>query len=396
MSFHYRFAPHITKIPSNPIIHLSHRLNEPGFINFAPGAPAAETFPYQDISKITEELLSRNLGEIMQYGTTEGYPPARNAMAKLISRAGLKPKPENIVITTGGQQALNMLFKMFVEPGDVVLVESPTYSAALQILKSHRAHAIPLDSDGDGLLPEDLEEKIGIFDPKAVYLNPTFKNPSGGVISLERRKAAAEITGRLGVLLIEDDPCRDLRYAGDHLPAIKSFDRSGNVVYITSTSKILCPGLRVGAAYVPDALVPTMIVTKQAADMHSPTLPQAIVSLFAERGLLEPHIGRICGIYGKKLDLAMSAIGEFFPEEVGAATPQGGLFIWCVCPENVNVAEVFERAIRQKVAFLPGDQFFPDGGGQNAFRLNFTNAKSEDIAKGVEILGRLLRDCVRA
>jgi 2-aminoadipate transaminase len=196
------------------------------------------------------------------------------------------------------------------------------------------------------------------------------------------------------VPLIEDDPYRDLRYAGEHLPTIKSFDHAGNVIFITSTSKILCPGLRVGAAYVPETLVPMMTVAKQAADMHSATLPQAIVSEFISRELLDPHIARVCKNYRRRIDAMRGAIAAYFPESVEATAPEGGLFVWCACPDGVDAAVLLERAITQKVAFIPGEQFFAGGGGKNAFRMNFTSAAYGDIEKGVEILGRLLRGAI--
>ena len=394
MSFSPRLAPHMTKIPSNPIFHLLPILNEPGIISFAPGAPDADTFPVDNIKKITDEILEDQTDVILQYGSTEGYPPARRAMAKMISRYGISPGPDEIIITTGGQQSIDILCRLMIEPGDVALVESPTYSATLQILKSHRALTIPLESDGDGYIPEDLEEKIKIFNPKLVYLIPTFKNPSGTTINLERRMAAAEITGKHDVLLIEDDPYRDLRYSGDHLPTIKSFDRTGNVVFLTSTSKILCPGSRVAAAYIPESLKSAMVIAKQITDMHSATLPQAIVSEFIERGLLEPHIKRLCGMYGKKLETMRSAISAFFPDSIETTQPAGGLFIWCTCPEGTDTGRILESAIKKRVAFIPGEQFFADERGKNTFRMNFSNAKTDDIARGIEILGQVLRENV--
>ena len=394
MGANFRLAPHMAKIPSNPIFHLLPKLNEPGFISFAAGAPAAETFPSKEIGDILAGILAERPDEILQYGSTEGYPPARRAMAKLISRYGLSPKPEDIVITTGGQQAIDILTKLFVEPGDVVLVGAPTYSATLQILKSHRAVAISLESDENGFLPDDLEDKIKLFNPKFVYLIPTFKNPSGATISVDRRMAAAEITGRRGVPLIEDDPYRDLRYKGEHLPAIKSFDKSDNVIFLTSTSKILCPGLRVGAAYIPKALAPSLTVAKQAADMHSATIPQAIVSEYIERGLLDPHIESVCKNYGNKLEVMLKSAAEFFPDSIKTTRPQGGLFLWCACPDGTDAEELLKRSIEKKVAFIPGGQFFTDGGGQNTFRLNFSNSGVDDIIKGMEILGGILHEVI--
>ncbi|MCL2058908.1 MAG: PLP-dependent aminotransferase family protein [Oscillospiraceae bacterium] len=394
MGLNPRLAPHMAKMQSNMIFSLLPKLSELGFISFAPGAPDAAVFPFDDILGITRDLLGSDPGGLLQYGVTEGYPPARDAMAKLISGYGLAPKADEIIVTTGGQQAIELLCKMFIEPGDVALVESPTYSAALQILKSLRAQVIPIESDSQGIIPEDLEEKIKIFTPKIVYIVPTFKNPSGATISYERRSAVAEITGRLNVLLIEDDPYRDLRYEGDHLPTIKSFDRSGNIVFLTSTSKILCPGLRVAAAYLPEALIPYMTIAKQAADMHSATLPQAIAGEYIRRGLLGGHISKLCSVYKARRDLMLACISESFPKSIDVAAPMGGLFIWCVCPDGTNTTDLLEQALERKVAYIPGEQFFADGRGKNTFRLNFTSAAQGDISKGIEILGQVLRNNV--
>jgi len=194
------------------------------------------------------------------------------------------------------------------------------------------------------------------------------------------------------VLLIEDDPYRDLRYEGSHIPPIKSFDRAGNVIFLTSTSKILCPGLRVGAAYLPGPLMPYMSVAKQAADMHSATLTQAIVSEFIGRGLLGPHIEKVCKANAAKLGIMREAIKGCFPRSIEASEPLGGLFVWCTCPGGVDAGALLEAAIKEKVAFIPGEQFFAGGDGKNTFRLNFSNAKTGDIARGIEVLGRVLSE----
>lgn len=392
MSTAYRLAPHMTKIPSNPIFHLLPKLSVPGFISFAAGAPATDTFPKDDILRISKEILFENADEIMQYGATEGYWPAREAMSAMISRYGISPDPNQILMTTGGQQAINILCKILIEPGDVVLVESPTYSATLQILKSHRAQVVPVEADENGFIPEDLESKLKIFNPKFFYLIPTFKNPTGVTTNLERRIAAAKLTERYGALLIEDDPYRDLRYRGDHLPTVKSYDQSDHIIFLTSTSKILCPGLRVGAAYLPKALIPVMTIAKQAADMHSSILPQAIVSSYIQKGLLDPHIKRLRAVYSVKLDAMQNAIKEFFPESVKVTDPLGGLFIWCACPKKINAEKLLERAIEKNVAFIPGRLFHVDDGGQNTFRMNFSNATLEDIHSGIKILGQILHE----
>ncbi|MDR1439747.1 MAG: PLP-dependent aminotransferase family protein [Clostridiales bacterium] len=391
MSFQFQLAPHMAQIPSNPIFHLLPKLNEPGFISFAAGVPSPDTFPYDEIARLATEALSGSAKELLQYGSTEGYLPLRKAMAQHLRRYGFSAETDELVITTGGQQAIDLLCKLFVEPGDAVLVEAPTYSAAIQVFKSYRANIVAIESDESGILPDDLESKIAALKPKFAYIIPTFKNPSGQTLSAERRAAAAEITGRTGVMLIEDDPYRDLRYDGGHLPNIKGYDRAGNVVYVTSASKYFCPGLRVGAIYAPKNLTPALTVAKQAADMHTPAITQAIVGAYLESGLLEAHLRMLCDMYRARLNAMLEAAAAFFPESVAYSPPQGGLFLWCACPPHVDTLALLAEAVERNVAYIPGDQFYADGSVKNAMRLNFSNEPEESICKGMEILGKLLR-----
>ena len=266
----YPYAAHMAEVPSNPIFDLLPKLQVPGFISFAAGVPSPNSYPYADIERISQQVLHENAQELLQYGSTEGYPPLRESAVCLFERAGIHASPDEIFITTGGQQMIDLLCKLFIEPNDRVLVEMPTYSATLQIMNAYRAHPIGLLSDEEGVIVEDLEEKLKETHPKFVYIIPTFQNPSGRTLSLACRKKVAEITARYGVMLVEDDPYRDLRYLGEDLPPIKTFDEIGNVFYMTSTSKILCPGLRVGLSKVPSRdLFDHLIVAKQTADMHT-------------------------------------------------------------------------------------------------------------------------------
>ena len=392
MSFQFQYATHMEKIPSNPIFDLLPKLAEPGFISFAAGIPSADSYPYREILEITNELLMTKAKDLLQYGTTEGYTPLRKAMCGYISRQGLSPNPNEVIITSGGQQVIDIICKLFIEPGDVVLVEAPTYSATLQILKSYRAKPVSLLSDDEGILPEDLEAKINQYHPKFIYLIPTFQNPSGKTLTNKRREAVAEITGRLQVMLLEDDPYRDLRYKGTAIPTIKSYDRSGNILYMTSTSKVFCPGFRVGALYAPESLMPYLAVAKQTADMHSATLPQAIVCTYLEKGFLDAHIKTLREMYSSRLTAIQDAVQSFFPKSFSFTNPEGGLFIWCRCPEELNTQKLLPLAVDRKVAFIPGEQFFAEEDTFNTMRLNFSNASVESIYQGIEILGKLLHE----
>lgn len=394
MSFSIKYAKHMDEIPSNPIFDLMPKLNEPGFISFAAGVPSPQSFPYDELLSMSKEALEESAKILFQYGSTEGYPPLRESAAALFQRAGIAATSDEVFVSTGGQQTIDLLCKLLLVPGDKVLVETPTYSATLQIISTYQAVPIGIESDDEGILIDDLEKKIKEHNPRFVYIIPNFQNPSGQTLSLERRKELARITAEYDVLLIEDDPYRELRYFGEHIATIKSLDEYGNVVYMTSTSKILCPGLRVGVTHVAKGLKEHLIVSKQAADMHSPNLTQAIVDKFLRSGLLDAHLDKIRTMYRERVIKMVQAMDEYMPEEVKHTNPQGGLFIWCEMPKHVNTTALLPKAVEQKVAFIPGDQFFAQPSINNFFRLNFSNASLENIEHGIKILGGLLKQAL--
>lgn len=392
MSIQIPYASHMSKMPSNPIFDLLSKMSDPEMISFAAGMPSPCSFPYEDLARITTKVLSDNAPVLLQYGVAEGYGPLRESAAALIARTGIATSAKDIFLTTGGQQAIDLLCKLLIEPNDPVLVETPTYSATLQILKSYRARPIGVESDENGMLPDDLDKKLSQYRPKFVYIIPTFQNPTGRTLALERRKAIAQITARHGVLLLEDDPYRELRYFGEHLPPIKMFDEGDNILYLASTSKILCPGLRVGIIRVPTDLHRHLVVAKQAADMHSVTLSQAIVDAYLREGLLDEHLKIICPAYRDQLSAMLEEIERHFPAEITFTRPQGGLFICCELPKHVDTAKLLPISVERKVAFIPGDQFYAVDGVKNMMRLNFSNASVEKIRKGIKILGSLLKE----
>lgn len=391
MSYSLSYAPHMSAIPSNPIFDLLPKLNDPEFISFAAGVPSPGSFPVAELSDMMCELMSQDGKLLMQYGTTEGYAPLRESITELFIQSGIPATMDDMFITSGGQQTIDLLCKLLIQPGDAVLVETPTYSAALQILHTYRANSIGVESDDDGIFTDDLEAKIIEHKPKLIYLIPNFQNPSGRTMCTERRREVARISAKYGVPVLEDDPYRFLRYSNEHLPTIKSFDRDGNVIYLTSTSKILCPGLRVGAAHVSRDLKEHLVVAKQAVDMHSSNISQALVDKYFRAGLIMPHIDEICAQYRVKLKVMMEAMESEFPAEVKHTTPEGGLFIWCELPKKYDTTALLPVAVDQKVAFIPGDQFFAQEGVNNYMRLNFSNASEENLVAGIERLGKLLR-----
>lgn len=388
----YIFANRMEGVTGNAIREIFKLLQKPEVISFAGGMPAAESFPVTDIIRITDEVLSQSGSKILQYGDTEGYAPLRDTLVPWLTGKDIEAAAEDILITSGSQQGIDLTCKAFLNPGDKVLVESPTYLAALQILKTYEADAIPVCTDEEGIDLTDLEEKIKKHSPKLLYLIPTFQNPTGKTLPLERRKAVVDLAVQNDIVVIEDDPYRDLRYKGQALPAMKSFDKLGNVIYLASFSKLISPGLRVGCAVAPLEILRKMIIGKQATDVHTSNLSQAIVNQYLKEGRLEPHLIKICADYTIRLNKMNQMLEQYFPSELTFTHPEGGLFIWVVLPEHIEAQQLLKKSIAKNVAFIPGTSFFVDGSGKNTMRLNFSNSSEERIETGMKILAQVMKE----
>ena len=383
------FAEQMKPITGSAIRQIFHLLAKPGMISFAGGNPSADALDVETVAELAQEALSTKGKAILQYGATEGWAPLRESIAEFVKTAGIETTPAEILPVHGSSQAFDLLLKAVINPGDTILAESPTFLGALQAMRIYGANIVSLPMDENGVIPEAAEEAIKKHHPKMMYIIPTFQNPTGVTLSLERRKAMAELANKYGVILAEDDPYRDLRYSGDPLPAIKSFDTDGWVVYMTSFSKLIAPGMRVGAAIANPTLLRKIVIGKQSADTHTTALTQAIVDLYIRKGLLLPHIERINKAYKCQLDAMLDSF-KYFPENVTHTVPQGGLFVWASLPEGANALELFERAVENNVAFVPGTHFYADGGNLNTFRLNFSNSPVDVIETGMKKLGGLI------
>ncbi|HKL74199.1 MAG TPA: PLP-dependent aminotransferase family protein, partial [Clostridia bacterium] len=327
---------------------------------------------------------------ILQYGATEGYAPLLESGISYVKRVGIEGiDKENVFILNGGQQGLDLTYKAFINPGDVVLMENPTYLASLHILKTYQGKAIGVESDPDGINIADLEEKIVANKPKLIYLVPNFSNPTGKTLSLEKRKQIYALLVKYNIVLIEDDPYGELRFEGERVQSIKSLDKTGHVIYVCSFSKIISPALRIGIMVADKEIVKKVNLGKQATDVHSVTLCQAIVDKFLREGYLEKQIVSLVPIYLKKKTMMLEAIKKYFPSSVYYTNPQGGLFIWVELPKDMDAIKLMPKAIENKVAYVCGNSFFADGSGKNTLRLNFSNATSVQIEKGIKALGEL-------
>ena len=389
MGSQFSFAHRFDQVSGSAIREIFKIIAQPGMISFAGGNPSPDALPDTLVREIASDVLRDNGKVLLQYGATEGYAPFLESLKNYAENA-LHCEIPAVLPVTGSTQAMDLLCKALIDPGDVILVENPTFLGNLQCMKLYQAHIIPVDSDSEGMIMTDLEDKIKKYHPKMIYTIPTFQNPSGKTLPADRRKQTAYLAQQYHVVVAEDDPYRDLRYKGVPLPAIKSFDREGWVVFLGSFSKIISPGLRVGYMAGHPDLIRKCTVGKQSTDVHTANLNQAVVDQFIRRNLLPDHISRICSNYSEKMNAMLQKLSEF-PAGVHCTSPEGGLFIWVELPEKMNAQELLTTAIDNKVAFVPGTHFCVDGGHENTLRLNFSNSSLEQIESGMNTLNTLTR-----
>lgn len=396
-----RYAQRTQRMSGSVIRELLKLTEQPDVISFAGGLPAPEVFPVKEFAEASERVLRDFGAQALQYSTTEGHFPLREMIARHTERYGLHITPENIVITSGSQQALDLLGKIFINPGDHILVESPTYLGALQAWNAYGAEYIAVPSDQQGMVTGALEKALRAG-PKFIYVLPNFQNPTGVTLSLERRQRLVELADRYGVPIVEDDPYGQLRFEGKHLPSVSVLDAMGrsngdscyrgNVIYVSTFSKILAPGIRLAWVVAPPEVVHKLVQAKQGSDLHTPTLNQMVAYEVAREGFLDKHIRLIRQVYRERRNVMLAAMEEHFPPGVQWTRPQGGLFLWSTLPHGMDTTKLLHRAIEEKVAFVPGAPFHPCGGGQNTMRLNFSNAAPEKIVEGIARLGKVLSE----
>jgi 2-aminoadipate transaminase len=398
-----RYAKRLERMGSSAIRELLKLTQVPGLISFAGGLPAPEVFPVEKFKEACDVVLSEVGAQALQYGTTEGYLPLRELIARHSCRYGIKVDPENIQITSGSQQALDLLGKLLINPGDRVLVESPTYLGALQAWNAYEPEYITVPSDEHGMQTDALESALR-SGPKFIYVLPNFQNPTGATLSLERRKQLIALADQYGVPIVEDDPYGQLRYEGEHLPPVLVLDDQyqengrinyhGNVIYLSTFSKTLAPGIRLAWIVAPPEVIKKIVQGKQGADLHTSTFTQIVSYEVAKGGFLDEHVRTIRRIYGERRDVMLQAMEEHFPEGVKWTHPLGGMFLWVTLPEGIDARHLVEKAIQLKVAYVPGAPFFPNGGGENTLRLNFSNPKPEMIEEGISRLGKVFKEAV--
>lgn len=395
----HRFAQRTQRMKSSAIRELLKLTEDPEIISFAGGLPGPDVFPVEEFVEACTKVLRENGATALQYGSTEGYKPLLEMIARHTNRLGIDVTTDNIMITSGSQQALDLLGKVFINHGDRILTESPTYLGALQAWNIYGAEYVTTRSDNDGIVTNELEAALRTG-PKFIYVLPNFQNPTGVTIPYDRRIHLIELADHYGVPIVEDDPYGQLRYEGEDIPAIEVLDSqknhngkaySGNVIYLSTFSKTLAPGIRLAYVIAPPEVIRKLVTAKQGADLHTSTFNQMVAYEVSRGGFLDRHIEKIRSVYRERRDVMLDTLAEHMPEGVQWTHPQGGLFLWVTLPEVMNAVDLFKVAVSRKVAFVPGGSFYPCGGGANTMRLNFSYATPDKINEGIARLADAIK-----
>lgn len=391
-----KLADRMKELRASEIRELLKVTEKPEVISFAGGLPAPELFPVEQMKEVAVKVLEENGMQALQYATTEGYLPLRE---KIAQRMNMKFQTsvtyENILITSGSQQGLDMSGKILINKGDRVLCERPTYLGALNAFRAYEPEFIEMETDDEGVVPENLEKILESTDNiKLIYVIPDFQNPTGRTWTAERRKKFMEIVDKHEIPVLEDNPYGELRFDGDMLPSIKSFDKKGLVIYLGTFSKTFCPGLRIGWLAADTEILAKYELVKQGVDLHTSTISQREISKFMEMFDFDSHVEGLKRVYRKRRDVIVSVMREKFPKGISFTCPEGGLFAWVELPPHVNAREVLVKCLENNVAFVPGGAFYAKSVRENTFRLNYSNMPEERIAEGISRLSEVLKGYV--
>lgn len=392
----YKFASRMDRMKASEIRELLKLTARPEIISFAGGLPAPELFPVKEIAQVSHDLVLKEGQKLLQYATTEGRPTLREKIAKRMTEKYKTPVvADDILITTGSQQCLDFAGKLFLDPGDVVLCESPSYLGALNAFNAYQPVFKEVPTDGEGIIPEELD-KILATTPKCkfIYVIPDFQNPTGICWSLERRKKFIEVINKYDLPVFEDNPYGELRYRGESFPTLKSMDTKGLVSFLGTFSKIFCPGLRLGWIAGPHAIVEKFVMIKQSADLHTSNFDQGVADAYMDTYDLDAHVKEIVELYGHRRDLILKTMEEEFPEGVEFTRPDGGLFLWVTVPEGVSARKVFDKCIEQKVAAVIGDAFYPNDKTDRSMRVNYSCMPDDKIVEGVKRMAKAIKECM--
>ncbi|HWO15844.1 MAG TPA: PLP-dependent aminotransferase family protein [Solirubrobacterales bacterium] len=371
----------------------------PEVISLAGGLPDTSTFPPKSFAAQMTRIAQESAAEALQYGPTEGFEETKDCILQVMGAEGMLPEPEDIIVTTGGQQAIDLVCKTLVDPGDVVICEAPTYPGAVPVFCSYQADVVQIECDAYGMRVEDLEGTLARLAaegrrPKFVYSVPSFQNPAGVTMSFERRLRLVELARQHELLVVEDSPYGLLRYSGEPLPPLYQLDGGDFVIYIGTFSKILSPGIRLGWAVAPPPVMEKIVLGKQASDLCTSTLTQYFVREYFAEGRWREYIESLVGIYRERRDTMLESLREHFPAQATWTEPEGGLFIWATLPEYIDTSDLLAKALREDVAFVPGQAAYVDGRGRNSMRLNFSGVDGGEIREGVRRIGKVISEQV--
>ena len=391
-----KFATRMERMQASEIRELLKLTAQPDIISFAGGLPAPELFPVEEIAKVSHDLVLKEGRQLLQYATTEGRPSLRAKIAKrMADKYHTNVDPDDILITTGSQQCLDFAGKLFLDPGDVVLCESPSYLGALNAFNAYQPKFVEVPTDNGGLIPEELD-KILETTPncKFIYVIPDFQNPTGRTWSMERRQKFMEVVNKHNLPVLEDNPYGELRYEGTILPSLKSLDTKGLVMFLGTFSKIFCPGLRLGWIAAEHSLLTEFVKIKQSADLHTSNFDQGVADAYMDQYDLDEHVKEIVALYKHRRNLILESMEKFFPEGTEWTHPEGGLFLWLTFPEGVSARKVFTKCIEMKVAGVIGDAFYPNQKTDRSMRINYSNMPDDRIVEGIQRMAKAIKECM--
>ena len=390
-----KFSEEAKSLHASDIREILKVTENPEIISFAGGLPAPELFPIDEMMKVDVEILKKEGRQAVQYSTTEGYVPLRKQIAKRMKTSfHTDCTYEDIIITAGSQQGLSLLGQLFLNEGDIVLVESPTYMGATTAFAVNFPNFVEVETDDKGMVPEALEAALEKYGDRVrlMYVIPEFQNPTGITWPVERRKAFMDIINRYDFPVLEDDPYGELRYDGDKVPSLKSMDTKGNIIFLGSFSKILMPGLRIAWMVADPVIIDKVVKLKQAVDLQSSSFGQRQTSYYIDMFDLDEHVAKIKALYKKRRDLMCESMKKYFPEGITFTYPEGGLFTWVTLPEGMDAKELMPKVLAKNVAYVPGGPFYPHGGNANHFRLNYSNMPEDRIVEGIKRLADVLKE----
>ncbi|OPL07896.1 MAG: aminotransferase [delta proteobacterium ML8_F1] len=390
-----KYAERMDNLKASEIREILKLTERPEVISFAGGLPAPELFPIEEMKVVSRKVLEEMGQAALQYSATEGYPPLRKAITERMKVFGIESDPDEILITSGSQQGLDFCAKIFIDPGDVVVVESPSYLGAINAFKAYQCNFVEVPTDQDGMLMEDLENVLkNTPNVKYIYVIPDFQNPTGKTWSVERRKAFMALANQYDVPVVEDNPYGELRFEGEIPPSLKSMDPENRVIFLGTFSKTFTPGLRMGWVLAEKSILEKFILVKQGADLQTNSMTQRELAMFLEMYDLDAHIEKIKNVYRKRRDIMLKTMEETFPEGVTWTYPNGGLFTWVEFPEHINTRDLMVEAIKKNVACVPGGSFYPNGGRENAIRVNYSNMPEDRIVEGIKRLAEVIREAL--